>query len=73
MAQNFINLPDGHCDTTPQDVNVYYGGGKDGESAYTAALKGGYTGTEAEFYAELAAIDQEAGVPESSETGFVQV
>ncbi len=31
--------------------------GRDGQSAYEAALAGGYPGTEADFYADLAAID----------------
>lgn len=31
--------------------------GEKGESAYQSAQKGGYTGTEAEFYADLAAMD----------------
>lgn len=30
--------------------------GTDGKSAYAAAVEGGYTGTEAEFYAALADI-----------------
>ena len=31
--------------------------GLPGDSAYTSAVNGGYAGTEAEFYADLAAID----------------
>lgn len=37
--------------------------GTDGESAYEAAQKGGYTGTEEEFRQELAAVGDKANVP----------
>ena len=37
--------------------------GADGESAYEAAQKGGYTGTEEEFRQELAAVGDKANVP----------
>lgn len=37
--------------------------GTDGESAYEAAQKGGYTGTEEEFRKELAAVGDKADVP----------
>lgn len=37
--------------------------GKNGESAYEAAQKGGYTGTEEEFRQELAAVGDKANVP----------
>ena len=37
--------------------------GADGESAYEAAQKGGYTGTEEEFRHELAAVGDKADVP----------
>lgn len=36
--------------------------GKDGESAYDAAKKGGYTGTEAEFNSDLATVGDKADV-----------
>lgn len=73
MARSIIKYPSSGCITTPQEVDVYFGGGKDGLSAYQSAVLGGYTGTEAEFYTELAAIDPEGNTPESSATGFVQV
>jgi hypothetical protein len=31
--------------------------GEDGQSAFAAAQEGGYTGTQAQFYADLAAVD----------------
>lgn len=37
--------------------------GTDGESAYEAAKKGGYTGTEEEFRAELAGVGDKADIP----------
>ena len=73
MAKSFIKFPGGSCDTTPQEVDVYFGGGKDGLSAYQSAVLGGYEGTEEQFYAELGNINPDFGLPESSETGFVQV
>lgn len=43
-----------------QGITVQIDGGVQGlpgDSAYASAVKGGYAGTEADFYADLAAID----------------
>ena len=34
--------------------------GDDGQSAYSAAVEGGYSGTKEEFYADLASIEDSA-------------
>ncbi len=75
MAINsFIKTPQSGCNRTQQKVDVYYGGGVDGKSAYQTAVEGGYTGTEEEFEQLLANMRYMEDIgPESSATGFVQV
>ena len=69
LAKNYINsvIDAGGIGVGPQGPEGPQGiqgpagergvAGSDGQSAYAAAQAGGYAGTQAEFYADLAAMD----------------
>lgn len=69
LAKNYINsvIDAGGIGVGPQGPEGPQGiqgpagergvAGSDGQSAYAAAQVGGYVGTQAEFYADLAAMD----------------
>lgn len=87
MTVSAEELPAGQAATVKKTVsggavNLRFGipagaDGEDGKSAYQAAVEGGYTGTEAEFYAALAAsgdcLPLDNKEKQKSVSGFFQV